>query len=128
MTRRGVTLLEVAVAGAVLAAMTVICLQMLTASAGGRRALGQRQTALREATNVMERLAARPFGDLTPRQVAGLKLSEAALKQLPGGTLEIDVLRPDGDPEAKRVTVRVKWPDASGEPAASVQLVGWRYP
>ena len=63
MTRRGMTLLELVVAGALLGTLLVVCLQLLAATAAQRRAADQRQLAVLEVGNVMERLAARPWAD-----------------------------------------------------------------
>ena len=45
MTRRGMTLLELAVAGTLLGTLLVVCLQLLQATAAQRRAADQRQLA-----------------------------------------------------------------------------------
>ncbi len=58
------TLLELAVAGALLGTLLVVCLQLLQATAAQRRLADQRQLALLEVGNVLERLAARPWSDL----------------------------------------------------------------
>ena len=70
MTRRGMTLLELAVAGTLLGTLLVVCLQLLQATAAQRRAADQRQLALLEVGNVLERLAARPWADLTPESAS----------------------------------------------------------
>lgn len=126
--RRGVTLLELAVAGILLGTLLTVCLQMVGATAARRRAVEDRQTAMLEAGNVMERLAARPWDELTPEAVAEIELSSEARESLLEGRLEVDVTRggPD-EPDAKRVAVLVRWNDRSGKPQRPVRLVAWRY-
>ena len=128
MTRRGMMLLEVIVAGALLLAMMAICLQMLHAAAGQHRATEIRQTAIREAANVMERLAAVPWHDLTAEGTGQIKLSADANRHLPGGKLDVELVESADHPEAKRIIVRVHWKDRAGQPVRPVQLVAWRYP
>jgi len=142
MIRRGMTLLEALVAGVLLAAMMTICLQLFAAVAAERRAMENRQTAAQDAANLMERLIARPWNELTPsarrgkaeggRGNSAFRLQPSAFglppscRSLPGGSVEIELITAAGQPEAKRITVSVHWQDRSG-PAAPVRLVAWRY-
>ena len=128
MARRGIMLLEVIVAGVLLVAMMAICLQMLHATAGQHRATEMRHTAIREAANVMERLGAVPWDDLTVRGIAQMQLPKDAGRHLPGGKLEIEIAEAADHPEAKRITVRIRWQDRTGQLVRPVQLVAWRYP
>ena len=63
-------LLELVAAGAVVGALLVVCLQLLSAAAAQRRAADQRQCALLELGNVMEQVAARPWAELTTAALA----------------------------------------------------------
>ena len=91
MVRRGMTLLELAVAGALLGTLMVVCLQLLAATAEQRRAADQRQLAILEVENAMERLAARPWAELTPEAVAAPQLSPSIRNRLPGAELKVEV-------------------------------------
>lgn len=126
---RGMTLIEVSVAGVLLAVLITVSLQLMGATAARRRAVEDRQTAGVEASNVMERLAALPWEELTPENVAAVRLSSEARKTLCEGRLEIDVARPGDEPllDQKRITVSVGWQDRSGAPQRPVRLVSWRY-
>ena len=126
--RRGMTLFEVAVAGALLVAVMVVTFQVMTTSAAGQRALDRRQAAMREAASVMERLAALPWEDLTPQKVKDVRLSEEMARTAPGASLQVDVTEaPDAKP-ARRIAVEVRWPGGPGRPEATVRLVAFRYP
>ena len=72
MKRRGTTILELAVAGALIGALLVVCLQLLAATAAGRRAADQQQCAILELDNVMERVVARPWAELTTAALAAV--------------------------------------------------------
>ena len=125
--RRGFTLLEISAAGILLVVMLTICLQFFRATAAQRRAIQDRRTAIREADNVMERVCARPWQELTPEGVASVQLSEEVQQVLPGGQLEIEVTQLNDEPDGKRVTVLLHWPAGSNQPDRSVRLVAWRY-
>jgi hypothetical protein len=126
-TRRGTSILEVVVSGVLLVALMTVCLEFLRAAAAQRRAAQQRQTAIQEAANVMERLSARPWEELSPQGVAGLELSQPARDLLPAVKLAVEVTSPPDQPGAKRIAVSVYWEDDAGEPVRPVCLIAWRY-
>jgi hypothetical protein len=41
--------------------------------------------------------------------------------------VEIDVLQPDDEPSAKRITVVLRWHPQPNQPPRSVRLVAWKY-
>lgn len=124
---RGMSLLEMAVAGVLLAVLAGVCLKFFVAVAAQRRSLAERQTALREATNLMERLAARPWKELTPEKLDELKLSPVAAAVLGEAELKIETTQTADAPAGKRITLRLSWPDTSGAATNAVQLTCWRY-
>jgi Tfp pilus assembly protein PilE len=126
-SRRGIGILELLVAGILLGTLMTLCLEFFGAVAGQRRALQQRQAATQEVANVMERIAARPWESLTTERLKEVPFSEEAKAQLPEAQMEIDVATPADDPTAKRVTVSVQWQNAAGELVRPVRLVAWRY-
>jgi Tfp pilus assembly protein PilV len=65
--RRGIALMELVVAGAVLGTLMLVCLQLLAATAAQRRVADQRQLAAIEVGNVLERVTARRWSELTPQ-------------------------------------------------------------
>ncbi|MBN2475804.1 MAG: hypothetical protein JXB62_14425 [Pirellulales bacterium] len=127
MKPRGTTLLEVVTAGALLAAVMLLCLQLTAATATGNRALDHRLAAIREAANLMERLATIPWDDLTPQTVQDAQLGEAARDALPGATVQVDLTTGEDQPAAKRIAVVIGWHERAGQPVAPVRLVAWRY-
>lgn len=127
MKRRGFTLMETLVAGVILAATLTVCLQMLVTFAARNRAIRIRQTAIQEAANAMERLAASSWDDLTPGRVKNMRLGEEARQVLPGGKLEIDITPASEGPEAKRITAIVSWTSPHDPSTRSVRLLAWKY-
>jgi prepilin-type N-terminal cleavage/methylation domain-containing protein len=144
MKRRGFSIIEMIIAGTILAVLMTISLQMMAVSTRQRQAAQDRLAANQEAANAMERLAALPWERLTPEGVAGVKLPEDAPPEgdrpaagaasqspraLPGATLDVAIA--DAPPEAdalpaRRVTVAIEWLDRGGS-RARTELVAWRY-
>jgi len=127
MKRRGIYLLEMAVAGVLLLALMMLCVRYFAVTAAQRRALDHRQAALGEAANVMERVTARQWSDLTAEGLAKISLSPETKQALPDGELKIDLADEDAKPEAKRITVTIRWQDDQGQWSQPVRLVAWRY-
>ncbi len=125
--RRGISLLELAAAGVLLAVILAVCAQFFRASAKQRRGLEARRIAMQEVANAMERLCAQPWEQVTPEGAGPIELSEDAEQTLPGGQVEIDVLQPDDEPGAKRITVELRWEPEVGQPPRRVRLVAWKY-
>ena len=90
-SRRGMSLLELITAAALLAVLLTAGLQMTGAAAAQRRAVRQRQAASLELANVLERLASRPWSELTPQQAGQERLSPAAAAMLPHAELHVEV-------------------------------------
>jgi hypothetical protein len=121
------TLLELAVAGALLGTLLVVCLQLLQATAAQRRSADQRQLALIEVGNVLERLAARPWAELTPKSVANEKPSAWLGNRLRGAELKIEVTTPAGEPDVKRIAVSLRWQDRNGRYLPPIGITTWRW-
>jgi type II secretory pathway pseudopilin PulG len=126
MRRRGMTLFELVAAAAVLGALLVVCVQLLAATTQQRRIADQRQLALLEVQNTIERLAARPWNELTPQTAAG-KLSPALSRRLPDAELKVEVTASVAEPQAKRIAVSLRWKDYSGQFTKPVTIVTWRW-
>ncbi len=127
MNRRGMTLIETLAAGALLAVLVLVSAQMFAALSVQQRATLNRQAALHEAANQLERLTVVPWDELSERAVADAQLSAEAQAALPGGELEITLAESSDLPEAKQISVAVRWQDATGMPAARVELVAWTF-
>jgi hypothetical protein len=127
MNRRGMFLIELAAAGALLFVLTALCVRYFAASATQRRALDQRQAALCQAGNVMERIAAIKWEDLSLERLSKISLSPEIKSALPDGELKIDLGDEDAKPAAKRISVTIRWQDNEGRWTRPVRLVAWRY-
>ena len=129
MNRRGMMLLEVMVAGTLLAVLLAICVQLLSAAADQRRAADQRQSAIEELANLMERIAALPWSDLTMDLATKEqeKLSPSAKSQLPGAELKIEIIPSPEEPDAKRITASLRWQNRTGQYLAPLSLTTWRH-
>jgi Tfp pilus assembly protein PilV len=126
-TRRGMTLVELFVAATMLGMLLVVCVQLLSATAAQRRAADQRQLAIMELSNVLERIAARPWADLTPQAFAAEKPSAEAVEKLPEAELKVEVTTPSAEPKAKRITVSLRWQDRNSQFVAPVKITTWKY-
>jgi hypothetical protein len=126
-------LLETAVACVLLVALAGVCLKSFAAAAAQRLAIDQRQIALREASNLMEKLAAIPWDDLDKLSdnAADKSFAETAQKTLPkeldGGEVKIEIVAAEGEPAAKRLAVAIRWQDKANQWVQPVRLTAWRY-
>jgi Tfp pilus assembly protein PilV len=125
--RRGFGLIEMAISGLLLAAAMAATVQVVGWVALDRRSVARRERAVVEASNLMERIAARPFDEITPESLAALKLPEAARASLPGSVLSATVAAQDDAPARKRISVEIRWRDRSGNAGSPVRLVAWTY-
>ncbi len=128
-SKRGSMLLETAVACVLLAALAGVCLKSFAAAAAQRLAIDQRQIALREAANLMEKLTALPWDDVD--QAADKPFAESLQKTLPkeldGAEIQVEVAPATGEPAAKRLAVIIRWQDKDGQWVQPVRLTAWRY-
>ena len=125
--RRGFSLLELAVASVILMALMTICLELLSAMAAQRRAIDGRQTAIRQAANVMERVCGRRYSELTPQGVREMQLAEQSPPKMPGARVEIQLVQSPDEPAAKRITVLIHREEESANSGRPIRLVAWRY-
>jgi Tfp pilus assembly protein PilV len=144
-TPGGFTLIETAVAAVLAGALLTVCLQMAAATARQRDGQDRRRTAVREAANAMERLAAVPLDELTPERAEKLETTAGLDEVLPGANLEIEVtslgdekgtvpfsLRenrdspPVAEPPGQQITVMVRDGEDRGA-AVLATLVRWRF-
>jgi hypothetical protein len=124
--RRGAVILELIVATAMLGALLTVCLKLCSVTTAQRRAAEEQQCASLELANVMERVAERPWNQLTTAALATEHISAPAGAQLPGAELKIEVSAPAGQPEAKRLTATLRWPDRDGR-TKPLALTMWKY-
>ena len=122
--RRGFTLVEIAIAVFLLAIAMVLTAQVVGWLASARRSSERRQWAAREAAVVMERLTALPWDRLTVESVKDLPYSEQVGHELPRGELTVAVDEQAGA-GSKRLSVRIRWHNQSGDWDAPVRLTAW---
>jgi len=125
--RRGVLLPELAMATVMLMIGMTLTVKVLGYAGQQRRAAEQRERAVQEAANAMERLTARPFDEVNPDRAAALAISPASLPSLPGAELSVtvDESRPGPGRSAKRIAVRLRWRNRAGDWDAPVRLTTW---
>ncbi|MBW3598264.1 MAG: type II secretion system GspH family protein [Planctomycetes bacterium] len=133
MRRRGVTILELTVAIILAGVLLAGVGQLLTVVAAQQREGERRAAAMHEAANQMERLAARPWSELTSESAADLQLSEEAAEALPEGMLSVMVNEVESGEDAdaipgRRIEVAVSWRNSAGRQVEPVRLVAWRFP
>jgi Tfp pilus assembly protein PilV len=126
--RRGFTLLEVTLAGLLLVVLMAITVQMLGWVVSERRAAERRQWAIQEAANVMERLVVQPWDELTSDVEEAIDLSPQASAVLPDAELQVTVAAEPDQPDAKRLSVAVRWRPRPDQAAVQVRLTSWVYP
>jgi Tfp pilus assembly protein PilV len=127
-SRHGFVLLEVVVAFGLLAVLIAVCLQMLSATAAGRRAAERRAVALQEAANIMERIAAMPWDQITGERLQEIELSPSVREILPGAAVNLTTeAASDAGPPGKHVGLEITWTNAVGDRDAPVRLSYWTY-
>jgi hypothetical protein len=125
--RRGSLLAEVAMATVMLMIAMTLTVKVLGYVGIQRRAAEHRQRAVQEVANVMERLTAYPYDELTADRARQMALSPSSRQVLPGAELVVDVAEdsPGGGRSAKRIAVRLRWRGRGGEWEAPVRLTTW---
>ena len=126
-SRRGFTLVEQMISGMLLGALFMIVGPTLSWIARERRATERHQEALVEVANTMERISSLAWDEITPERLSEIKLTEHTRRQLPDGQLAVAVHMDEAAPEAKRITVELRWKNSAGQFAAPVRLTAWAY-
>ena len=142
-SRRGLTLVECIVTAVLLGTVATLTVQQTGRLGRQQRLLQQRELALLEAGNLLERLTAQPALLPATGPVAGLRLSpETApllpdsqvtatvqLVTLPAGVRGMAEERPDGPIAApvplRRIVLQIDWQLPGQRRARPVQLVAW---
>jgi|SRR5579872_3449115 len=124
-SRSGSLLLELIVAGALLAVVMAAAIPTLGSIMRQRLFNQQRQAAILEVGNLMERLMTLTFDELTPERAAQFELSQPLEAQLaePRLTITVDT----DDDAAKHVLIQLAWQIGPGRAAPPVRLAAWNY-
>jgi hypothetical protein len=126
-SRRGSLLAEVAMGTVMVMIAMTLTVKVLGYAGSQRRAADHRQRAVQEAANVMERITAYPYDEITPERARELALSPSARQSLPHAELAVAVgdEQPGASRAAKRISVRLRWHGRSGEWESPVRLTTW---
>ena len=129
--RRGFSMIEIAVAGSVLAVLMIVVMQLIGTTTAQRQATADRRMAAREAANLMERLFASSWEDLAAEKIPNVRLSDDLRRMLSESRLNIEIAErndhANDDPHGKRILVEISWLHRPGQPRRSVRLVALRY-
>jgi hypothetical protein len=118
-------MIELCVAAAMLAAALSVVVTMLGAVARQRRSAELHARALEEADNLLERLTAEPWDEITPERVTELGFAAKVADALPEGELRIDMTSPGDAPATKRIDLVIGWRAAVGQSIHRVNLTTW---
>jgi Tfp pilus assembly protein PilE len=125
--RKGSLLVELLACGALLGVVLTTVIPALRWVLHQRQLTEQREAALLEVENLMERATALDWHDLTTDRVANFRLSDTLTAQLAQSRLAIAV-EPDPDDDlAKIVRIDLTWDYAPGRPAPPARLTAWVY-
>jgi Tfp pilus assembly protein PilV len=125
--RGGFGLIEMAIAGALIAVAMTVTVQVIGWIALERKAVERRERALLEADNILERVMAMPWNDLSTESVKRTTILPATSEFLRSPTLNVNVTAFEDAPVRKKVVVEIRWLDRSGRPEAPVRLAAWAY-
>ena|SRR5258708_59489 len=123
--RSGSLLVELMVAGTLLGIMMSASIPTLGWIVRQRQFNQERQAALLEVGNQMERLTLLDWNELTPQRAAQVELSQPAAKQLSDPQLIVTI--DTEDDTAKRVLIQLSWQVTPGRAAPPVRLAAWVY-
>ncbi len=121
--RPGFTVAETAVALAMLLVVGIMVAQCTIWVLREQARRQAHQAALEVAANVLEAARARPAEQLDRDWAAAQKIPAESAALLPEGAVAVTVAPEKGLPQARRLTVEVRWrPDSPHLPPPSVQL------
>jgi Tfp pilus assembly protein PilV len=126
-SRRGVTLLETVVAATVLSAVVLTFAPLMARMSASQRSVSERQLALEEVSNLLERISARGWSGVTDQWLSTLSVSEACSRHLRDQRLDVELVESADGPAAKRVAVELVWKNRTDAPPAAVRLTTWIY-
>jgi hypothetical protein len=125
--RRGSLLAEVTMAAVLLMIAMTLTVKVMGYAGIERRATERRQRALLEVANLMERITAYQFDEVTSGLAGRMTLSDEARRSLPDPELVVNVAeKPSGvGRKAKRIAISLRWRGRSGEWERPVRLTSW---
>ena len=122
--RHGFTLVELLVAGLLLGTVMLIAVPTLSWVVTERRAAVERQEAIEEVANIMERITGLPQKEITPESIQRFEVSDEIRDQLSDAKLTLTV-EPKADTGGKRIGIELRWKNRTGQMVAPVRLAAW---
>jgi hypothetical protein len=119
------TLLEICIAAATLAALLTMSAQMMRALGSQQRSLERRGLALRSVQSLAEQVGNTSWEELTQEAVNRLELPPHAVAHLSNADVSGFVHDEPEPVAAKRVTITLQWDDPRGQPVAPARLTTW---
>ncbi len=123
---RGTITHEAAMAIVMAVAVIAGTVQVLAVISHQRREIDRRSIAVREAGNLLEEIAARPWSELTEDKLSTLALSDECKSVLREPRLRIAV-DPEPDGAGKHISVEIDWLTGQDQRALPLRLAVWRY-
>jgi hypothetical protein len=125
--QRGTITHEATMAIVIATAVIAGTAQVLAVISHQRRDVDRRSAAVREAGNLMEEIAARPWNKVTDEELAALALSDECRTVLREPRLRIEVT-PEPTGAGKHIRVEIDWLTGQDQRALPLRLAAWRYP
>jgi hypothetical protein len=130
--RRGTLLAEVGISTVVLMIVMGLTVKVLATIGQERRAASDRQLGALEAGNLMERITAHPFDQVTPELTQNISISDVTRRSLRDCELAVALSGGEksaaGVQSAKRVMIRLRWKGPGGQWVSPVRLTSWIEP
>ena len=120
-SRAGFSLLELFVAGILLAAIFSAIGPTVYSIQRAQRTTEQQQFAILELSSLMEQVFAQT-DPVTDDSLSRLRLSQSTLELLPEAVLTSELTSTGAN---RKIKLLLKWADASGQTVQPVQLVAW---
>jgi hypothetical protein len=118
-------MVELCATCALLAVAIPLTVAALGAAAKQRRGIEMRQQAIEAADNLLERLTAERWDQLSNERLNELKDAISDGQLPPGGELQLELVEHAGPPAAKRIDVGLSWQPSAARVRQRVRLSGW---
>lgn len=123
--RQGGLLVEAMIASMAIGTAAILSVTMLITVGSNRRTAARTLLATQELSNQLERLAARPYADLTPELAAAAQLSASAAASLPEGQLRIMTQTVALPRPGKRLAGELSWRDRGNSWRPPLRMTTW---
>ena len=123
--RRGGLMVEAMIASLAIGTAAVLTVSMLITISGNRRTAERTLVATQELSNQLERLTARPWGELTPELVKDVQLSTSAAARLPHGELRVRLQAVELPRPGKRLEGELRWQDRGNSWRPPLRMTTW---